>query len=364
MVRSVETTQAAKARSSSPLTLGCKMGEEIRQQPDTYRRILMEGRGSIVHVAKAIGRYQPRFVLLAARGSSDHAALYGKYLVETRLRLPAGLISPSTFTLYHSQPRLDEVLFIAVSQSGSSPDLIVAAEAARGAGAMTVAITNDSSSNLAGVAEHQLSMLSGPEESVAATKTCTAAMLVLLLMLESSTVRGWPDEAIDLPNRAASVLSDLEPAVGLMAEDLLDTHRMLVTSRGYNLSVARESALKLTEAALIPAFSYSTADLMHGPVAMVDTGFPVIAIIPEGPAGKAMAPALQTLIGRGAGIYTVGSDQGAASSRRHLDTGSIPDFLSPLLNLLPLQMLAREAGVRRGRDPDRPAGLAKVTYTI
>ncbi len=161
------------------------MAREIAEQPAVYRRILNEGATEIDHVGSLVRARHPRFVLFAARGTSDHAALYGKYIAEIRLGLPAGLVSPSSATIYGARQPMQDVLFIAISQSGSSPDVIIPVEVARESGAVTVAITNDASSPLAQAAEYHLDLLAGREVSVAATKTFSAQMLTLLLFLGS-----------------------------------------------------------------------------------------------------------------------------------------------------------------------------------
>src|SRR5664279_2561580 len=161
---------------------GALMAAEIAEQPTVLARLLDEGTTEIAGVRARIEAYRPRFVLIAARGTSDHAALYGKYLVEVRMQLPAGLASPSTLTIYRARPDLSGVLFLAVSQSGGSPDLLGSVEAARACGALTVAVTNDPSSPLAQAAEHHIDVRAGTERAVAATKTYTAELLALYLL--------------------------------------------------------------------------------------------------------------------------------------------------------------------------------------
>src|SRR5947209_872967 len=191
------------------------MAAEIRQQPDVYRRILETGRQEIERVGEAIRVRDPRFVLFAARGTSDHAALYAKYLVETLLGMPAGLISPSTMTVYDARPRLEGCLFIAVSQSGKSPDLIEPLRRARAGGALTLAVTNAPDSVLAREAELHLDVMAQQERAVAATKTYTAELLTLYLLLAG--LDHGVDPAVDqLPEMARHVLST-EEDVGRVA---------------------------------------------------------------------------------------------------------------------------------------------------
>src|SRR3954447_24748262 len=182
------------------------MAAEIREQPEVYARILRDGQPRIAAVAAAVRARSPRFVLFIARGTSDHAALYAKYLVETQLRLPAGLASPSTMTVYDAHPAMQDVLAIAVSQSGASPDLVTPLERARAGGAITVAVTNAPDSALARAAEFHLHVLAGPERAVAATKSYTAELLTLYLFI--AALRGDDGEsAQSLPERAAVVLA-------------------------------------------------------------------------------------------------------------------------------------------------------------
>jgi glucosamine--fructose-6-phosphate aminotransferase (isomerizing) len=340
---------------------GTFMAAEIAEQPEVYERILGEGLGHIQEVAEAIRARQPRFVLFVARGTSDHAALYAKYLVETRLGLGAGLVSPSTMTVYDARPQLRDVLYIAVSQSGGSPDLAEPVRRAREGGAVTVAVTNAAGSPLAQTAEFHIDVLAGPERAVAATKTYTAELLTLYLLIDL-LAGGNADEARFLPTRARRVLED--PDVERIATRYRFAEQMVLTSRGYNYATVREAAIKLMETSYLVATAWSAADLLHGPMAMIGHGFPVIAVVPDGPAGKALRPVLEQLRGAGADTLVVGSRDAA-----QLGTVALPlddlsaEILSPLLLILPLQRLAWHLARERGADPDQPRGLTKVTET-
>lgn len=338
------------------------MLREIREQPEVYRRILRDGWDPIRQTGEAIRQRTPRFVVLIARGTSDHAALYGKYLVETRLGLPAGLASPSSTTVYEASQRMEGVLLVAISQSGSSPDVVVPTEKARASGAVTVAITNDSRSALARSAEYHLSMLAGDELAVAATKTYTAELLVLFLLTETLAGRDASATA-RLPERAEAALA-LEGVIQDLAPHYASVDLMLATSRGYNLPTALEISLKLVEAAGIASFAFSGADLIHGPLAMIERGTPVILVVPDGPARVALRPVVEALEERRADVLLVGNVEeifGHHAQLPILDLGA--ECLSPLLTILPLQLLALHLGLRRGHDPDHPAGLSKVTRT-
>ncbi|NUK03566.1 SIS domain-containing protein [Streptomyces lunaelactis] len=339
------------------------MSGEMAEQPAVLRRILEEGAPRIREVASAIAARSPRFVLLAARGTSDNAALYTKYLLEIRLGLPCGLTSMSTTTAYGARPDLTDVLVITVSQSGGSPDLVASAKAAREAGAITLAVTNNPDSPLAAVSEFHIDILAGQEKALPATKTYTASLLSLYLLVEG--LRGGDGTAAKvLPELAALVLSR-QDEVRQLASRYRFAERMVITSRGYGYPTAKEAALKLMETSYIPALSYSGADLLHGPLAMVDNISPVIAVVTDGKGGEALQPVLDRLRGRGADLVVIGpqSQVDAASAGFVLPTDGVPEELQPILEILPLQLLAYEVTIARGQDPDAPRALAKVTET-
>ncbi len=341
---------------------GALMAAEIKEQPEVFARLLRDGQRPIREVARTIAARKPRFVLFVARGTSDHAALYAKYLVETRLGLPAGLASPSTMTIYDARPDLRDVLVVAISQSGSSPDLLDPVARARAAGAITVAITNAPDSPLVGAAEYHLDVLAGPERAVAATKSYTAELLTLYLFIEA-LAGGDGAAARALPARAATVLAR-EEAVAALAVRYRFAEQMVVTARGYNYPTAREVALKLMETSYLVAHAFSGADLLHGPMAMIERGFPVIAIVPVGPGGMALRPVLERLREREADTLIVGDPDAARLGTVGLalpDAG--PEVLTPLLTILPMQQFAWYLARQRGGDPDQPRGLQKVTET-
>jgi glucosamine--fructose-6-phosphate aminotransferase (isomerizing) len=255
------------------------MATEMGEQPHVLQRVLDAFGGEPTEAARRIQQAAPRFVLLAARGTSDHAALYAKYLIETRLGLPAGLVSTSTHTVYGASMHLADTLWIAISQSGRSPDLVESSAAARRYGALTLAVTNSPDSPLAQVCELQLHLHAGPERSVAATKSYTASLLTLWLL-----VAAWGGlevrDARRLPALAAEGLAtDVEP----LASHYRFASRLVATSRGYAYPTAREAALKLMETCHLQAQAFSGADLLHGPIAMVGREHPVVAVMPSGP---------------------------------------------------------------------------------
>ncbi len=339
------------------------MAGEMAQQPEVLRRLLDEGAPRIREVAARIAERAPRFVLLTARGTSDNAALYAKYLIEVLLGKPAGLTSMSTTTAYGARPDLTDVLVVTVSQSGGSPDLVASTRAAREAGAITLAVTNNAGSPLAEVSEFHIDVLAGPEKALPATKTYTAELLSLYLLVEG--LRGGDGSAAKaLPELAERILAR-QAEVKELAGRYRFAERLVITSRGYGYPTAKEAALKLMETSYIPALSFSGADLLHGPLAMVDNVSPVIAIVPEGRGGQALQPVLDRLRGRGADLVVFGDAQqvAAASAGFVLPTEGVAEEVQPILEIIPLQLLAYEITIARGQDPDAPRALAKVTET-
>ncbi|MFE0171604.1 SIS domain-containing protein [Streptomyces sp. NPDC059002] len=339
------------------------MSREMAEQPEVLRRILDVGAPEIRATARRVAEKKPRFVLLSARGTSDHAALYAKYLLEVRLGLPCGLASMSTITAYGAKPDLRDVLVVTVSQSGGSPDLVASARAAREAGAITLAVTNNPDSPLAAVSEHHIDILAGPEKALPATKTYTASLLALHLFVEGLS-GGDGSAAAPLPALAAQLLAR-QGEIKALAARYRFAERMVITSRGYGYPTAKEAALKLMETSYIPALAYSGADLLHGPLAMVDNISPVIAVVTDGRGGEALQPVLDRLRGRGADLVVIGpkAQVEQASAGFVLPTDGVPEELQPVLEIIPLQLLAYEVTIARGQDPDAPRALAKVTET-
>lgn len=304
------TTSAEHSEHEHP---GRIMSGEMAQQPAVLRRILDEGAPRIGEVAARVAARKPRFVLLTARGTSDNAALYAKYLLEIRLGLPCGLTSMSTTTAYGARPDLTDVLVVTVSQSGGSPDLVASTKAAREAGAITLAVTNNPDSPLAAVSEYHIDIMAGPERALPATKTYIASLLALYLFVEGlrggegrpRPEAGGVSAAGALPELAAQILGRQDEIRALAARYRF-AEPMVITSRGYGYPTAKEAALKLMETSYIPAPAYSGADLLHGPPAMVDNVSPVIAVVTSGKGGEALQPVLDRLRGRGADLFVVG----------------------------------------------------------
>ncbi|MFI7077963.1 SIS domain-containing protein [Micromonospora sp. NPDC049903] len=343
------------------------MAADIDEQPAGYERLLSaEYAAPIARVAAAIAERRPRHVVFTARGTSDHAALYGAYLAEIRLGLPAGLASPSAVTLFGARPDLSDALVVGVSQSGGSPDLAEVLRAARDSGALTLAVTNAPDSPLARTAELSVDIAAGHERAVAATKTYTAELLALLLLVEGirSGDGTLPDDErralAALPELAARTLAD--PTATQLAPRYRFAGQLVTTGRGYAYPTAREAALKLMETSYLPALSFSGADLLHGPLAMTDPDVPVLAVVGSGPGGQAMREVLPRLGERRADVVVVGSAEVEGATR--LGVPEVDERYAPLLDILPLQRLALALALTRGEDPDAPRGLKKVTATM
>jgi glucosamine--fructose-6-phosphate aminotransferase (isomerizing) len=343
-------------------TPGAVMRREIAEQPESLARLLELGLPEVREVAAEVRARAPRFVLFAARGTSDHAALYAKYLVEVRLGLPAGLASPSTMTAYGARPDLRDVLVVAVSQSGGSPDLVESAVVARECGATVLAVTNARESALADAAEMHIDVRAGAELAVAATKSYTSELLALWLLAEAW--RGGDCVAAQsVPPAVASMVARLDE-VERLAPRYRFTDRVVLTGRGYSYPTAREAALKLMETSYVAAHAFSGADLLHGPLAMIDEDHPVVAVVPDGVGATAMRPVLERLQSSGVDLTVIGGRDSAsyATSSILLDHG-LPEDLSPVADIVVLQQLAMVMATARGFDPDRPRGLSKVTET-
>jgi glucosamine--fructose-6-phosphate aminotransferase (isomerizing) len=341
------------------MAAGAKMAAEVAEQPAVFDSLVAR-RGDVADVAALIAARRPRFALLTARGSSDHAALYAKYLIEVLLQLPAGLVSPSTTTLYGARPDLTDVLYLSVSQSGGSPDLVAATEAARSQGALTVAVTNTPSSPLSDAAELSLDVKAGDELAVAATKTYTATLLSLYLLIDA--VRGGAGEAV------AGIGDLASTALGAPIDDAVERYRsvdrVVTTGRGYSSATAAEAALKLAETSYLGARSYSGADLLHGPVAAIDPATAVVAVTSKGHGGEAMRDVLDAVRTRGASVLAVGSAAADTPADLRIAVPETAEEVAPILEILPLQRLALALSLARGGDPDNPRGLSKVTRTL
>jgi glucosamine--fructose-6-phosphate aminotransferase (isomerizing) len=345
------------------------MAREIAEAPVVAERALREGAAELDAVAAAIRRHRPRFVLVAARGTSDHAGVYLRYLAETTLGIPVGLAAASVTTIYDARLTWGDVLLVAISQSGAGPDVTAVVEAARSAGAPTVAITNEPASELAAAAELVLPMRAGEERSVAATKTYVAslAMVAGLVARLGPAAPGWAGALDHLPEVLAASLDAAgtwlrAEGAGCVAE-VAAADRVLVVSRGHNFATALEVALKLKETGRIFADGYSTADLLHGPVAVAGPGVPVLAFRPDGRPGAAVDEAVAAARHAGSDAWLVGGRELTATLRALVIAPELPEPLTPLAYVLPGFLVVEAVARARGRNPDAPEGLTKVTRT-
>jgi glucosamine--fructose-6-phosphate aminotransferase (isomerizing) len=331
---------------------------EIAEQPEVLERVLAEEGGAIAAAAREISRRRPRYAVIAARGSSDNAARYAQHLLGRLLRMPVALATPSLHTLYHEPPRYVDGLVIGISQSGESPDIVAVVDEARRQGSVTVAVTNDPGSPLASAATHVLALHAGDERSVAATKTYTASLAVLAALV--STIAGdraRRSELQAMPEAVARQLTlDVDHAVGVVAE----WERVAVIGRGADYGTAFEAALKLKELTRIVAEAASPADFLHGPIAMVGEGFPVLGIAPPGPTAAGVRELLDAVRERGGETAVIGK---AREGELRLRLIAVPDWLGPLVAVVPAQLLAVGVAERLGVDVDQPFGLHKITRT-
>ena len=342
-----------------PVT-GVRMRREIAEQPTRWQSLLDDGGPQLATMRARLRNRPPRLVLFVARGTSDHAALYANYLVQTALGVPAASASPSVVTLYGAAPDLREVLVVAVSQSGESPDLVSFVEMARTRGAETVALTNDTSSALAGISSQVVDIRAGHESAVAATKSYTGELLALAALFAADDV---VERLSALPALGEQVLAGAaDPVEGLAARYRYAT-RVMTAARGYSSASAREAALKLVETSYVSAHGMSSADLLHGPVALLDQSVPLLCFASGGPDAAEMHD-LAALAGtRGVDVDVIGDGTVASRSLPPVLPAGVPAELRPVLEILPAQLLAAEVAVARGFDPDAPRGLSKVTRT-
>ena len=333
---------------------------EIGEQPHVVARVLAREARRTAALAARLAKADLSWVLVAARGTSDNAARYAQYAFGIVHRLPVALAAPSLVTLYGREPRVKGALVIGISQSGRSPDVVETVAAARRAGAPTLAIVNDPSSPLAQTAEWVIPLHAGVERSVAATKTYTAQLAaVALLVLSLGGGRKKELAALgSIPERMDEALG-VEPAAEAAAGSFACAQRAVVLARGLHYPTAWEIALKLKELALLLAEPYSAADFQHGPIAMAEKDLPVVLVSPRGSRPAREVEALgRELERRGSPVLAIGPRRRGA-----LAVPRVPELLAPLVSILAGQLLAFHAARARGLDPDRPRGISKITET-
>jgi len=340
--------------------------DEIHEQPQRLANLLASQRKTVEAIARAIQSRQVCYAFLAARGTSDNAGRYANYLWGAMNGLPLALATPSLFTFYQQPPQLKNALVVGISQSGQSPDIVSVLAEGKRQGCPTLAITNAPDSPLANAADFVLDIQAGPERAVAATKTYTAELLAIAML--AAALRGeeanW-QELQQTPAWAEAALRT-DDAVARMAQRYCYMQQCVVLGRGYNYATAFEWALKLKELTYVEAEPYSSADFQHGPIAMVERRFPVMAVVPQGKVFASLIHLLEALrrdhLAELVVISNVASALSLAQSPIPLPEG-IPEWLSPLVTIIPAQLFSYHLTQVKGYDTEAPRTLRKITET-
>ena len=341
------------------------MLEEIAQQPEALARTIAEERDKVARLGASLRKQDVDLIVLVARGSSDNAALFGRYLLEVTTGIPVALAAPSVHTLYGARLNLKRALVIGVSQSGEGEDINRVLEAARAGGAYTVGITNEPASAMAGLVDETLLTHGGRERSVAATRTFTGQVLHFYMLAEALADGGLRLGYEAIPQHAESALA-LRPRVEELVERYVFMENCVVVGRGLIYANAYETALKLMETCYVVAERFSSADFLHGPVALVERHFPVICFAPPG----ATLAGVRELLGRlrelRADTLSITSDEESAalSTRSVRMPAEVDEMLAPIPYIIPAQLFAALLADAKGLDPDAPRSLAKVTRTL
>ncbi len=341
---------------------GTFMASEIAEAGAVVRRQLAANAASAAELAAGLRARKPPFVVTIARGSSDHAALYLKHLIELKVALACASLAPSIASLYHAPLRLADAVAIAISQSGRSPDIVAMQRAAKDARAVTIALVNEADSPLARGAEALVPLHAGEERSVAATKSMIAS-----LVAGASLVAHWSAdrELLAALAKLPSVLdaSSAAPPSAMTVETLAKASSLFVIGRGATLAVAAEAALKLKETSAIHAEAFSSAEVLHGPAGVIGPGFPVLAFAPADAARQGFFETVDRLASFGAAPLLVDCEPHARWETIVAIDGGHP-MLTPIVALHAFYQVAEATARRRGRDPDQPPHLMKVTETL
>lgn len=339
---------------------------EIREQPAVLKKIFESESKNISEIADELKRAGVCGFYMVARGSSDNAARYAHYLFGIKNRMVTALAAPSLFTVYRSSPNLKGFAVIAISQSGESPDIIEVAANAKKQGALTVSFTNNPKSPLAKASDFVINLRAGVERSVAATKTYTAQLFCLaLLSYYMNPNERDRKELLAMPQIIESVLA-CEQKIEKIACKYRHVDRCVVLSRGFNYATSFELALKLKELCYIYAEPYSSVDFLHGPIAILEEGFPVILIAPKGRVNLGLVQLANGLKRRRADILAISDDKkiNALAGKRIELARSIPEWLSPISSIVAGQLFCLHLAIAKNMHPDRPRGLKKVTKTF
>jgi glucosamine--fructose-6-phosphate aminotransferase (isomerizing) len=343
------------------------MLEEIRQQPEALARTLSGELRRVEKFKRLLEKQRPRLIVLVARGTSDNAALFGRYLLEITTGIPVSLAAPSILTLYGARVDYRDTLVVAISQSGESTDTNLVLERARRHGALTLGITNESASAMARIAEHVFLVRAGREKSVAATKTYTGQMLMMYLLAYALGGGVRIADLERLPDVVERTLR-LEPEIDALSERYRFMRHAVVMGRGLNYSNAFEFALKLMETCYVVAERFSSADFMHGPIALVEPNFPVFAFAPPGKTWPSIGETIGTLHGLQAEIVAITDSgnrgAGACATKVIRLPQRVKEVLTPIPYIVPAQIFAACLAAQKGLNPDKPRTLSKVTLTL
>ncbi|MBA3633465.1 MAG: SIS domain-containing protein [Acidobacteria bacterium] len=339
------------------------MLQEIAEQPAVLENTIDAELEKVKKLGHFLRGREIDLIVLVARGSSDNAALFGRYLLEVTTGIPVSLSAPSVYTLYNAKLRLNRAVVIGVSQSGEGVDINQVLQSAKNSGAFTIGITNNSDSSMAKIADEILLIHAGREKSVAATKTYTGQMLHFYMLASALA-----DEKIafeKIPQFAAQSL-DLQDEIKTLVERYTFMENCVVVGRGMNYGNAYELALKLMETCYVVAERFSSADFFHGPLAIVERRFPLILFAPAGATKTSSIDLLKRLQELHADSFSITNDAQIAelSSRRLLLPKDIEEFLSPIPFIIPAQLFAAYLAEAKGINPDEPRSLSKVTRTI
>lgn len=339
---------------------------EISEQPDRIHSLLSSQRRNVERIAAEIRKREVDYVFLAARGTSDNAGRYANYLLGAMNGLPLALATPSLFTYYKKPPILKNALVVGISQSGKSPDIVSVLEEGRRQGCMTLAITNEPDSPLARTSDFVLDVQAGPEKAVAATKTYTAELMSVAML--SVALHGNKKQWAELKKISSWMKETLKQNdfIAEASQRYRYIDQTVVLGRGYNYATAFEWALKLKELTYIIAEPYSSADFAHGPIALVESGYPVFAVAAQGKVFDSMLGMLHRLREQiSAELVVISNDKKALSlAQVPLKIPSdTPEWLSPLVGILTAQLFAYHLTRAKGFDTERPRSIRKVTET-
>ena len=304
-------------------------------------------------------------MVIAARGTSDHAAIYAQYAFGVMAGLYAGLATPSVHSLYGTAPDYSRALVIGISQSGASPDVVGVIRAARAQGALTLAITNTPGSDMAEAAEHHIALRAGPERAVAATKTYTATLLALAMIAAELSEADASADLGKLPEAIAKVL-DLDDETARIAADMSQLNRCVILGRGYHYATAREWSLKLKELSYTLADPYSSADFIHGPLALIEARFPTFCVAPTGATEADMEAVIDRLGEELEARLLIVSDSAKLREMGRWSLplpANVPEWLMPIVSIVHGQLHARHVTIAKGGDPEQPRSIRKVTLT-